>query len=92
MTTDQRLDVYLAQRGIRRHVVTTVWGGVRGECGSQCSCDTYFDGFDTIGEADAFLDRHIALANLAALSPKQRRRWAKKDARDAKRVALAGAA
>lgn len=91
MTTNRRLDVYLQQTGKREHRQSSGWVDP-GQCGAACSCGTYFDGFETLAAADALLDRHIARGNLLALTPKQRRRWEKKAARDAKRAVLAGAA
>lgn len=92
MTTDRRLDVYLAQRGVRQHRYAAGTAGVPGECAAECSCGTYFAGFDTLAEADALLGQHIERANLARLTPRQRRRVTKKASRDAVRVVLAGAA
>lgn len=34
--------------------------GGPGECSAVCACGVTFDGFDTLGEAVAVLDRHIA--------------------------------
>lgn len=92
MTSTRRLAVYLWQTGRREHRFASGWAGVPGECGAQCSCDTYFDGFDSLAEADVLLDRHIARGNVASLTAKQRRRWEKKAARDARLAVLAGAA
>lgn len=36
------------------------WSGPNGDCGVSCTCGVMFDGFDTIGEALALLDLHIA--------------------------------
>jgi len=36
------------------------WAGPNGDCGASCTCGVMFDGFDTIGEARALLDAHIA--------------------------------
>jgi hypothetical protein len=91
MTSDTRLHAYLRQTGKREHRQSSGWVDP-GQCGAECSCGTYFDGFETLAEADALLDRHIARENLSALTPKQRRRLEKKAARDAKRAVLAGAA
>lgn len=35
-------------------------GGAPGECSAECACGVTFDGFDSIAEAAALLDRHIA--------------------------------
>lgn len=92
MNTNRRLSVYLLQRGIpREHKRVAGWGGVPGECGVECACGVTFDNFDTIAEADALLQRHIAEPLPLGLTPKQRRRAEKKAARDAKRAILAGA-
>ncbi|WP_319460058.1 hypothetical protein [Micromonospora sp. RTP1Z1] len=37
-------------------------GGAPGECSAECACGVTFDGFDTIAEASALLDDHIAKA------------------------------
>ncbi|MBM0240247.1 hypothetical protein JNW88_29755 [Micromonospora sp. ATA32] len=42
------------------HHHTAGWGGVPGECGVECACGLTYDGFDTIAEAAALLDNHIA--------------------------------
>jgi hypothetical protein len=34
--------------------------GGPGECGARCRCGVSFDGFDTVAEAHALLDEHIA--------------------------------
>lgn len=44
----------------RGHSHESGWVGPSGECGISCSCGVAFDGFDTIAEAAALLDRHIA--------------------------------
>ncbi|MFG3709185.1 hypothetical protein ACGF7U_31265 [Micromonospora sp. NPDC047670] len=41
-----------------RHVAGS--GGAPGECSAVCACGVTFDGFDTIAEAVAMLDGHIA--------------------------------
>lgn len=47
------------------HELASAWGGVPGECGASCACGETYDGFDTIAEATAFLDRHYVKANAA---------------------------
>jgi hypothetical protein len=42
------------------HYQTSGWGGVPGECGAECVCGVTFDGFDSIAEASALLDGHMA--------------------------------
>lgn len=93
MTSNRRLGVYARQRGIQReHRQIAGWGGIPGRCGVECECGVTFDHFDTIAEADALLQQHIASAVPLGLTPKQRRRLEKKAARDAKLAVLAGAA
>jgi len=49
------------------HRVVSGWGGVPGQCGVSCSCEVTYDGFDTIAEASALLDMHIAEASAAEM-------------------------
>jgi hypothetical protein len=42
-----------------RHEQLAGWGGIPGECGVECACGTTFDGFDTLTDAKAQLDRHV---------------------------------
>ena len=42
------------------HYETAGWTGGPGECGVECVCGVSYDGFDTIAEASALLDDHIA--------------------------------
>jgi hypothetical protein len=44
------------------HYQTAGWSGPPGECGGECVCGTTYDGFDTMAEASALLDAHIAAA------------------------------
>lgn len=44
----------------RRCFQVSGWVGPPGECGVSCSCGLTFDGFDTIAQAAALLDGHIA--------------------------------
>jgi hypothetical protein len=52
------------------HCQVSGWTGPPGKCGAQCACGTTFDGFDSIAEAVAQLERHIADA--ASGQPEQR--------------------
>lgn len=49
-----------AAGGEPEHEQVSAWGGIRGECGAACACGTTFDNFDTLAEAIALLDQHIA--------------------------------
>lgn len=52
-------------RRAQGHYQTAGWAGGPGECGEQCVCGVTYDGFDTIADAGAFLDRHIAASRPA---------------------------
>lgn len=45
------------------HFETSGWGGVPGQCGVECVCGVTFDGFDSVAEAAALLEDHVARAN-----------------------------
>lgn len=53
-----------------KHELDSCWKGEPGECGASCVCGVTYDGFGSLAEAGAFIDRHIARAN-SGLSTQQ---------------------
>jgi hypothetical protein len=56
----------------QEHIQASGWHGGPGQCGAVCTCGTTFAGCDSIAEADALLDDHIAQATTTTTIPPQR--------------------
>lgn len=52
---------------MNEHRQVAGWGGGGSACGAECACGVAFDGFDTMAEAGAILDSHIADASPKAV-------------------------
>lgn len=48
---------------VPKHFETRGWNGGPGNCGVECACGIGFGGFDSLTEAGAVLDEHIAESN-----------------------------